>query len=114
MKAINFSKMGGLVPAIIQDVNTDKVLMLGFMSPEAYERTKETGYVYFWSRTRQALWMKGETSGNKLKVAESYVDCDDDTFLFKVTIEGDGVCCHTGAETCFVEGMISGTEKVSV
>jgi len=100
---INFSKLAGLVPAIIQDSSTQKVLMLGFMNAEAYDKTAETGYVYFWSRTRGALWMKGETSGNKLKVVESYIDCDTDTLLFKVSIEGEGVCCHTGAETCFTE-----------
>lgn len=98
---IDFEKMNGLIPAIIQDSNSKDVLMLGFMNQEAFEKTKETGYVYFWSRTRQSLWMKGETSGNKLKVGTLSIDCDNDTVLVQVSIEGDGVCCHTGAPNCF-------------
>lgn len=98
---INFDKMGGLVPAIIQDNVTRKVLMLGFMNKEAYDKTVETGKVTFWSRTRNCLWTKGETSGNFLNVKEILVDCDQDTLLIKAKPEGP--VCHTGADTCWNE-----------
>lgn len=101
MTKLDFTKLDGLLPIVVQDAHTNKVLMVGFMNQEAYHKTLETGYVYFWSRTRGSLWMKGETSGNKLKLEELFVDCDNDTVLAKVHIEGDGVCCHTGAESCF-------------
>ena len=96
-----FEKMGGLVPAIIQDNNTGKVLMLGFMNEEAYKKTVETGKVTFYSRTRQQLWTKGETSGNFLQVVNILQDCDQDTLLIKVVPAGP--VCHTGADTCFGE-----------
>jgi len=98
---LNFEKMGGLVPAIIQDNNTGKVLMLGFMNEEAYKKTVETGKVTFYSRTRQLLWTKGETSGNFLQVVNILQDCDQDTLLIKVVPAGP--VCHTGADTCFGE-----------
>lgn len=98
---INFDKMNGLVPAIIQDARTQKVLMLGFMNEEAYQRTVETGLVTFYSRTRQTLWTKGETSGNTLKVQEILNDCDHDTLLIKAIPAGP--VCHTGADTCWDE-----------
>ena len=98
---LNFEKMGGLVPAIIQDNNTGKVLMLGFMNEEAYKKTIETGKVTFYSRTRQLLWTKGETSGNFLQVVNILQDCDQDTLLIKVVPAGP--VCHTGADTCFGE-----------
>jgi phosphoribosyl-ATP pyrophosphohydrolase/phosphoribosyl-AMP cyclohydrolase len=98
---INFEKMGGLVPAIVQDNVTRKVLMLGFMNKEAYEKTVETGKVTFWSRTRNCLWTKGETSGNFLNVKEILLDCDQDTLLIKA--RPDGPVCHTGADTCWNE-----------
>ncbi len=98
---INFDKMGGLVPAIIQDNVTSKVLMLGFMNQEAYDKTVETGKVTFWSRTRNCLWTKGETSGNFLHVIEILNDCDQDTLLIKA--RPDGPVCHTGADTCWGE-----------
>ena len=98
---LDFEKMGGLVPAIIQDANTNKVLMLGFMNEEAYEKTKETGKVTFFSRTRNCLWMKGETSGNTLQVVSMATDCDNDTLLIKAIPAGP--VCHTGADTCFNE-----------
>ena len=98
---INFEKMGGLVPAIIQDNVTRKVLMLGFMNKEAYDKTVETGKVTFWSRTRNCLWTKGETSGNYLNVKEILLDCDKDTLLIKA--RPDGPVCHTGADTCWNE-----------
>lgn len=96
---LDFEKMGGLVPAIIQDANTRNVLMLGFMNKEAYEKTLETGKVTFWSRTRNTLWTKGETSGNFLNVVSIQDDCDHDTLLIKVNPVGP--VCHTGAATCF-------------
>lgn len=95
--------MGGLIPAIVQDNNTNKVLMLGFMNEEAYEETKETGKVTFFSRTKNRLWMKGETSGNTLQVVSMMVDCDNDTILIKANPAGP--VCHTGADTCFGERM---------
>lgn len=98
---IDFEKMDGLVPAIIQDARTDKVLMLGFMNEEAYQRTVESKKVTFWSRSRQELWIKGETSGNYLNVVEILNDCDHDTLLVKAI--PDGPTCHTGADTCWNE-----------
>ena len=98
---IDFEKMGGLVPAIIQDNVTRKVLMLGFMNKEAYDKTVETGKVTFWSRTRNCLWTKGETSGNFLNVKDILLDCDKDTLLIKARPEGP--VCHTGADTCWNE-----------
>lgn len=98
---IDFEKMGGLVPAIVQDAETLRVLMLGFMNEEAYKKTVETGKVTFWSRSRNCLWTKGETSGNFLHVVEILNDCDQDTLLIKVHPEGS--TCHTGADTCWNE-----------
>ncbi len=98
---IDFEKMQGLVPAIIQDAVTNKVLMLGFMNKEAYDKTVETGLVTFWSRTRNCLWTKGETSGNVLKVVKILNDCDNDTLLIKANPAGP--VCHTGADTCWSE-----------
>ena len=98
----DFSKYpDGLMPVIIQDVNTDKVLMLGFMNSEAYAETLNEGRVVFYSRSKQRLWMKGETSGNYLQVKQIIADCDNDTLLIKVHPEGP--VCHTGADTCFNE-----------
>ena len=98
---LDFSKMDELVPAIIQDDKTQKVLMLGFMNEEAYNKTKETGKVTFWSRTKNRLWTKGETSGNFLNVVSMEADCDNDTLLIKVNPTGP--VCHTGADTCWGE-----------
>ena len=98
---LDFSKMDGLVPAIIQDDKTQKVLMLGFMNEEAYNKTKETGKVTFWSRTKNRLWTKGETSDNFLNVVSMEADCDNDTLLIKVTPTGP--VCHTGADPCWGE-----------
>ena len=96
---LDFEKMDGLVPAIIQDDKTNEILMLGFMNKEAWEKTLETGKVTFWSRTRNELWCKGETSGNFLLVRSIYTDCDDDTILIKA--DPKGPTCHTGNKTCF-------------
>jgi phosphoribosyl-AMP cyclohydrolase / phosphoribosyl-ATP pyrophosphohydrolase len=98
---INFSKMNGLVPAVIQDNETLKVLMLGFMNEEALTKTLETGKVTFFSRTKNRLWTKGEESGNYLNVVFVLIDCDEDTLLFKVNPVGP--VCHTGSDTCFDE-----------
>ena len=98
---MDFSKLDGLIPAVVQDETSNEVLMVGFMNEEAWKLTRETGFVTFFSRTRNKLWMKGETSGNRLKVVDVLVDCDDDTVLVKVIREGDGNVCHTGERTCF-------------
>jgi len=98
---IDFDKMMGLAPAIVQDAASGEVLMLGFMNRDAYEKTLRTGYVTFFSRTRNELWTKGETSGNRLKVLSAAADCDLDTILCRVEVEGKGVVCHTGTRTCF-------------
>ena len=98
---INFSKSDGLVPCIVQDVKTKQVLMLGFMNEEAYQKTLREKKVTFFSRTKQRLWTKGETSGNFLEVKEILLDCDQDTLLIKANPTGP--VCHTGADTCFFE-----------
>jgi phosphoribosyl-AMP cyclohydrolase / phosphoribosyl-ATP pyrophosphohydrolase len=98
---INFDKSDGLVPAVVQDHLTGKVLMLGYMNPESLEKTQAEGVVTFFSRSKQRLWTKGETSGNFLKVKQVLVDCDEDTLLIKA--EPVGPVCHTGADTCFNE-----------
>lgn len=98
---INFSKLDGLVPAVIQDAESGEVLMVGFMNDVALAKTQDTGYATFYSRSRQTLWTKGETSGNKLAVEQILVDCDDDTVLLKVKRLGEGNVCHTGTRTCF-------------
>lgn len=98
---IDFGKMDGLVPVVIQDSETMKVLMLGFMDEDAYNKTVETGKVTFYSRSRKCLWTKGETSGNFLNVVSIMNDCDNDTLLIKVVPEGP--VCHTGADTCWGE-----------
>jgi phosphoribosyl-ATP pyrophosphohydrolase/phosphoribosyl-AMP cyclohydrolase len=98
---LDFEKLGGLVPAVIQDDKTSKVLMVGFMNEEAFEKTKETKKVTFFSRSKNRLWMKGETSGNTLEVVQILVDCDSDTLLIKALPAGP--VCHTGSDTCFDE-----------
>jgi phosphoribosyl-AMP cyclohydrolase len=98
---MDFSKLDGLIPAVIQDAESAEVLMVGFMNEEALAITKRTGYATFFSRTRNTLWTKGETSGNRLEVIEMLTDCDDDTVLLKVKRLGDGNVCHTGQRTCF-------------
>ena len=98
---IDFKKGDGLVPVVIQDNNTLQVLMLGYMNEEAYLKTKEERIVTFFSRSKQRLWTKGETSGNTLKLEQMMIDCDNDTILIKATPAGP--TCHTGAKTCFFE-----------
>ncbi|MDR2497505.1 MAG: bifunctional phosphoribosyl-AMP cyclohydrolase/phosphoribosyl-ATP diphosphatase HisIE [Tannerellaceae bacterium] len=103
---IDFDKTQGLVPAIVQDSLTGKVLMLGFMNEEALQATRRTGKVTFFSRSRQCLWMKGETSGNTLDLVDILCDCDSDTLLVKA--RPNGPICHTGSETCFGEDNAAG------
>jgi phosphoribosyl-ATP pyrophosphohydrolase/phosphoribosyl-AMP cyclohydrolase len=98
---MDFTKLDGLIPAVIQDADSSEVLMVGFMNEQALAETRRTGYATFFSRTRGVLWTKGETSGNKLQVTDMLVDCDDDTVLLKVKRLGDGHVCHTGARSCF-------------
>jgi phosphoribosyl-AMP cyclohydrolase len=98
---MDFSKLSGLIPAVVQDDESNEVLMVGFMNDEALERTKTSGFATFFSRSRDTLWMKGETSGNRLQVRKVLTDCDDDTVLLRVTRLGDGNVCHTGERTCF-------------
>ena len=100
---MDYSKLDGLVPAVVQDDESGEVLMVGFMNQEALDRTKASGFATFFSRARGRLWTKGETSGNRLQVNRILVDCDDDTVLLKVTRLGDGNVCHTGTRTCFRE-----------
>jgi phosphoribosyl-ATP pyrophosphohydrolase/phosphoribosyl-AMP cyclohydrolase len=98
---MDYSKLDGLIPAVIQDAASSEVLMVGFMNERALAETRRTGFATFFSRSRNTLWMKGETSGNKLEVVDILVDCDDDTVLVKVKRLGDGNVCHTGERTCF-------------
>ena len=98
---MDFSKLDGLIPAVVQDVSSNEILMVGFMNQAALDRTRESGFATFFSRTRSKLWMKGETSGNTLTVQQILVDCDDDTVLLRVTRNGAGNVCHTGERTCF-------------
>ena len=100
---LDFTKLDGLVPGIVQDAATGNVLMVGFLNEESYRKTLESGFVTFWSRTRRKLWMKGETSGNRLRIIEASTDCDNDTLLFRVFVEGDGLVCHEGTVSCFTQ-----------
>jgi phosphoribosyl-ATP pyrophosphohydrolase/phosphoribosyl-AMP cyclohydrolase len=99
--AMDFSKLNGLIPAVVQDDETNEVLMVGFMNREALDRTRQSGFATFFSRSRNTLWTKGETSGNRLQVVRILTDCDDDTVLLRVTRLGNGQVCHTGARSCF-------------
>ncbi|MBI2036641.1 phosphoribosyl-AMP cyclohydrolase [Candidatus Microgenomates bacterium] len=99
---LDFNKGNGLIPAIIQDDKSGEILMLGYMNEEALQKTKEEGWVYFWSRSRNKLWQKGEESGNKFKVKKIFQDCDNDTLLIRVALIGQNAC-HTGNKTCFFE-----------
>jgi phosphoribosyl-AMP cyclohydrolase len=113
----DFDKMSGLLPAVVQDSSDGEVLMVGFMNRQALDRTLEQGYVTFFSRTRQQLWMKGETSGNRLRVVSAHTDCDRDTLLLRVQVEGAGVVCHRGTRSCFTEAVsqpsLDNTEALS-
>ena len=102
MIKIDFKKGKGLVPAIIQDWRTGEILMLGYMNKEALAKTLKTRFVWFWSRSQKKLWLKGEISGNKLKVKELKTDCDNDTLLLKAELLGKAAC-HTGTRSCFYQ-----------
>jgi phosphoribosyl-AMP cyclohydrolase len=104
-RGINFDKMQGLAPAIVQDAASGEVLMLGFMNREACAHTLSSGYVTFFSRTRNQLWTKGETSGNRLKLVSATIDCDRDTLLLQVEVEGAGLVCHEGTRSCFTKAF---------
>ena len=107
MEGIDFEKSGGLVPVIVQDHGTGEVLMLAYMNREAWEKTKETGNACYWSRSRNKVWMKGETSGHYQVVKEILIDCDGDTLLLKVEQRG-GAACHTGYRSCFYRKVQQG------
>jgi phosphoribosyl-AMP cyclohydrolase len=102
---LDFDKMNGLLPAVVQGAEDGEVLMVGFMNSEALRRTFETGYVTFFSRTRKRLWMKGEGSGNRLRLVSAHTDCDRDTLLLRVAVEGAGLVCHRGTRSCFAENL---------
>lgn len=102
---IDFDKMQGLAPAVIQDAATGELLMVGFMNRQALETTLRTRFVTFYSRTRQTLWTKGETSGNRLEVVAAWTDCDNDTVLLRVRVLGAGIVCHTGSRSCFTQEL---------
>ncbi len=110
MSQIDFAKMEGLAPAVVQDADNGEILMVGFMNEEAFNKTVETGFVTFYSRTRNKLWTKGETSGNRLEVLSAATDCDNDTVLVKVRVQGDGLVCHEGTRSCFTKPIAIKTE----
>jgi phosphoribosyl-AMP cyclohydrolase len=111
MIKLNFDKIGGLIPAIVQDYKTGEVLMLAFMNQEAWEATLNTGKATYWSRSRQELWVKGQTSGNQQIVREIRIDCDADTVLLKVEQLG-GAACHTGHRSCFHKKVKDGSVQI--
>jgi phosphoribosyl-AMP cyclohydrolase len=111
MEDMNLKFQDNLIPAIVQDQTTGDVLMLGYMNNEAYQKTLSTGFVTFFSRSRQKLWTKGETSGHKLKVHEVRVDCDKDALLIRAELAGPG-CCHMGYRSCFFRKVTAEGEEV--
>ena len=111
MTQLDFKKLGGLVPVIVQDNETGEVLMLAYMNQDAFEATLSTGQATYYSRSRQTLWIKGETSGNVQLVKEIRIDCDDDTVLIKVEQLG-GAACHTGHRSCFYKKVDKGTIRI--
>jgi phosphoribosyl-AMP cyclohydrolase len=111
MIRLDFKKTGGLIPAIAQDYATGEILMLAYMNQEAFEATLSSGKATYYSRSRQTLWIKGETSGNVQRVKEIRIDCDDDTVLLKVEQIG-GAACHTGHHSCFYKKLESGSIRV--
>ncbi len=111
MVKLNFDKLNGLVPVVVQDYETGEVLMVAFMNEEAWQKTLETGLAHYYSRTRNTLWQKGSSSGHVQRVKEIYVDCDNDTVLLKVEQVG-GAACHTGYRSCFYRKLENGQLKV--
>jgi len=112
MIKLDFNKTGGLVPAIVQDYQTGEILMLAYMNPDAFNATLSTGKATYYSRSRQTLWVKGETSGNIQRIKEIYIDCDDDTVLLKVEQLG-GAACHSGHRSCFYKKVEDGSIRVT-
>jgi phosphoribosyl-ATP pyrophosphohydrolase/phosphoribosyl-AMP cyclohydrolase len=108
---MDFTKLAGLVPAVVQDDESNEVLMVGFMNEAALAATRAKGFVTFFSRTRGTLWTKGETSGNRLRVKHVLTDCDNDTLLIRVERLGDGNVCHTGSRSCFTRELFPDTEE---
>lgn len=102
---MDFTKLDGLIPAVVQDEESHEVLMVGFMNEAALAATRQSGFATFYSRTRGSLWTKGETSGNRLAVTRILVDCDEDTVLLRVRRLGEGNVCHTGARSCFFRAL---------
>jgi len=102
---IDFDKMQGLAPAVVQEAKSGEILMVGFMNREAFEITMRTGFATFYSRTRGSLWTKGESSGNRLEVVSALADCDQDTVLLRVRVLGEGKVCHTGTRSCFTQEL---------
>jgi phosphoribosyl-AMP cyclohydrolase len=111
MPKLNFEKSGGLIPAIVQDVKSGKVLMLAYMDKQAWEMTLRTGLATYFSRSRQKIWIKGETSGHRQNIKEIWIDCDDDTVLLKVEQLG-GAACHTGYKSCFYKKVEKGSVHI--
>ena len=109
---LDFNKTGGLVPAIVQDYLTGEILMLAYMNPDAFNATLSTGKATYYSRSRQTLWVKGETSGNIQRIKEIYIDCDDDSLLLKVEQLG-GAACHSGRRSCFYKQVEDGSIRVT-
>jgi phosphoribosyl-ATP pyrophosphohydrolase/phosphoribosyl-AMP cyclohydrolase len=110
----DFDKLSGLLPAVVQDASDGEVLMVGFMNREALDRTLKEKYVTFFSRTRQELWMKGETSGNRLRLVSAHTDCDRDTVLLRVEVEGAGMVCHRGTRSCFTEAVSPSSSQTTM
>lgn len=111
---LDFDKLNGLLPAVVQDSSNGEVLMVGFMDHQAVERTLDEGYVTFFSRTRNRLWTKGESSGNRLRVVSVHTDCDRDTLLLRVQVEGAGLVCHKNTRSCFTEAIPVSESPVAV
>ena len=111
MIKLDFNKTGGLVPAIVQEYQTGEILMLAYMNPDAFNATLSTGKATYYSRSRQTLWVKGETSGNMQLIKEIRIDCDDDTVLLKVEQLG-GAACHTGYRSCFYKKVEDGSIRI--
>jgi phosphoribosyl-AMP cyclohydrolase len=111
MIKLDFNKTGGLVPAIVQEYQTGEILMLAYMNPDAFNATLSTGKATYYSRSRQTLWVKGETSGNMQLIKEIRIDCDDDTVLLKVEQLG-GAACHTGHRSCFYKKVVDGFIRI--
>ena len=111
IKDLEFNKLDGLIPVIAQDADSGIVLMMAYANSNALQKTQETGFAHYWSRSRKTLWKKGENSGNSQKIVEVLVDCDKDTLIYKVQQKGSS-CCHTGAPNCFFRRLITKKDKL--